>query len=520
MPPKIKYLLPSIAHSLFVIVFLHLSLNIGSNLLVDCDTGFHIKAGEYILETRSIPKYDPFSLFSPPMPWPTHEWLSDVIMASIAKISGLSGVVLFFIFMISITYSILFRVLRSNKGNIIVDIILIVFVLVTSQMHWLARPHMFTLVFLIAWYYILDSFQNDRNNFLYLLPPIMLLWINLHGGFILGFITIIVYLIYNIMKSYLSEGTEKEIHTRKVKYFFLATMASAIVSLVNPKGFHTLLFPFDVVSNRLIMDNYGEFLSPNFHYDPFTPFRYFLLLMIACFGIFKVKLNFIELALVLIFVNMSLFSARYIPLFAMTVAPILSKHVNIMLNQTNNKVINMVVNKAKVQESIDGSARGYVWPVVAIFIVIILAASNRINFKFDEKIKPVTAVKFLKKEHFPGNMFNNDEFGDYIIYSAYPRYKVFFDSRADIYGNEKLQDYLNVINMKPGWEKIFDKYNINWIIYNTDSALSQYLALKKDWKLVYADNVANIYIKNIRENEYLINKYGNEKSLMMEKDLK
>ncbi len=510
MPSKIKYILPSIAQSLFVIVFLHLSFNVGRNLLADCDTGFHIKAGEYMIQTRSIPKHDPFSLFSPPMPWPTHEWLSDVVMASIAKMSGLSGVVIFFIFMISVAYSLLFKVLRANKGNIIIDIILIVLVLITSQMHWMARPHMFTILFLIAWYYVLESFQNDWNNFLYLLPPIMLLWVNLHGGFILGFITIIVYLLYNSMKSYLSEGSEKEIHTRKVKYFFLATMASAIVSLVNPKGFHTLLFPFDVVSNRLIMDNYSEFLSPNFHYGPVTPFRYFLLLMIACFGIFKEKLNIIELALVLIFTNMSLFSARYIPLFAMIVAPILSKHGNIMLNQTNNKVTDLIVKKAKVQESIDESARGYVWPVVAILVVVGFAAGNRINFKFDEKIKPVAAVEFIKKEHFPGNMYNNDEFGDYIIYSAYPMYKVFFDGRADIYGNEKLQENLNVLNMRLGWEKIFEKYNINWVIYKTDSALSQCMVLKKDWKLVYLDNVASIYIKNIQKNEYLIKKYGIE----------
>jgi len=517
MSSRIKYVLPSIAQSLFVILFLHLSFNVGHKLLADCDTGFHIKAGEYILETRSMPEHDPFSLYSPPMPWPTHEWLSDVIMASIDKIAGLSGVVIFFIFVISISYSFLFRVLRANKGNIYVDIVLMVLVLVTSQMHWLARPHMFTLLLLIVWYFVLDSFHHDRNNLLYLLPPIMLLWVNLHGGFILGFITIIIYLIYHLMKSCLSEGPEKQRHREKLKYLSLATMASLLVSLINPKGFHTLLFPFDVVSNRLIMDNYGEFLSPDFHSSPYVPFKYFLLLLIACFGLFKAKLNIIELALVLIFTNMALFSSRYIPLFAVIVAPILSRHGNTTLDQTRNRVTDLIVNRARVQQSIDESARGYVWPVVAIFIVVISAAGDRMKFEFDASVKPVTAVEFLKKEHFPGNMFNNDEFGDYIIYSAYPRYRVFFDSRADIYGNEKLADYLKVAKLSLGFEKIFDKYNINWIIYNTDSPLSQYLSLKKDWKLVYMDNVANIYIKNIRENEYLINKYGNEQSLMTEK---
>lgn len=519
MSPRIKYLLPSIAQSLFVIVFLHLSFNVGHNLLADCDTGFHIKAGEYMLETRSIPTHDPFSLFSPPLPWPTHEWLSDVIMASIDKIAGLSGVVIFFIFIISLSYSLLFRVLRANRGNILIDIVLIVIVLVTSQMHWLARPHIFTLLLFIVWYSVIEGFQNDRNNLLYVLPPIMLLWVNLHGGFILGFVTIIIYLIYNLMNSYLSDGLEKKRHQGKLKYLFLATMASVLVSLINPKGFHTLLFPLNVVSNSLIMDNYGEFLSPNFHYSPFVPFKIFLLLAIACFGLFKTKLTFVEVALVLIFTNMSLFSGRYIPYFAVIVAPVLSKHGSIMLNHAGNKVTDLIINRAKVQESIDDSARGYVWPIAAIVVVILFTASNRIDFEFDEKIKPVAALEFLKKEHLPGNMFNNDEFGDYIIYRSYPQYKVFFDSRADIYGNEKLRDYLDIANMKPGWEAIIDKYDINWVIFNSNSPLCQNLNLKKNWRLVYSDNVADIFMRNTQRNEYLINKYGDNRSLTIGKPL-
>jgi hypothetical protein len=363
----------------------------------------------------------------------------------------------------------------------------------------MARPHIFTLLLFMVWYYVIDSFQNDRNNFLYLLPLVMLFWINLHGGFILGFILIVIYITYNFEKLYISKNTDKELYKRKVKYLLFVTIASVLVSLANPKGFHTLLFPFEVVSNRLIMDNYGEFLSPNFHSAPFTPFRFFLLLMIAFLGAFRGKLNFTELAFILIFTNMTLLSARFIPLFTIIIAPILSKHGNIMLNNINNDFSNFIVNKARIHESIDRSARGYIWPIIAILVVVGLVSSNRIKYKFDEKIKPVDAVDFLKKEYIPGNMFNNDEFGDYIIYIAYPRYKVFFDGRADIYGNEKIQDYLNVVNMRLGWEKIMEKYNIDWIIYNSDSPLSQYLNLKKDWKLIYTDNVANIYIKNTKK---------------------
>jgi hypothetical protein len=138
---------------------------------------------------------------------------------------------------------------------------------------------------------------------------------------------------------------------------------------------------------------------------------------------------------------------------------------------------------------------------------MVVAAGDRANFRFDETVAPVAAVEFMKKERIPGNMLNNDEFGDYIIYRAYPRYKVFFDGRADIYGKEKLQDYLNVFNMNPGWEKVFEKYDINWVIWNVNTPLSQYLTIKKDWKLIYSDNVATIHVKNNQQNVQLIHKY-------------
>jgi hypothetical protein len=145
-----------------------------------------------------------------------------------------------------------------------------------------------------------------------------------------------------------------------------------------------------------------------------------------------------------------------------------------------------------------------------------LASIGTVEFKFDEKIKPVAAVEFLKKEKISGHMFNNDEFGDYIIYSAYPHYKVYIDGRLDMYGEKNVKEYRKVVNFEQGWEKILDKYNISWIIYDADSAISRFLFIHKDWKLIYADKVANIFVKNIAANQYLIDKYRTVKPVVIE----
>ncbi len=104
MNSKARYFLPSLGGTLFLAIFLTLSFNSGLPLLADGDTGFHIRVGDFILDTLSVPKHDIFSFLTPPLPWIAHEWLSEVAMALLHRAFGLTGVVLFFIFLISLTY--------------------------------------------------------------------------------------------------------------------------------------------------------------------------------------------------------------------------------------------------------------------------------------------------------------------------------------------------------------------------------------------------------------------------------
>src|SRR5210317_829607 len=125
-----------------------------------------------------------FSFLSPPIPWTAHEWLSEVMMAAINGIFGLTGIVIFFSILISFVYYFLFKILQSLKVNIIIATIVIILVIASSRMHWLARPHIFSMLLVLLWYFLLDAYQYDKKNILYLQIPLMLLWVNMHAGFI------------------------------------------------------------------------------------------------------------------------------------------------------------------------------------------------------------------------------------------------------------------------------------------------------------------------------------------------
>jgi hypothetical protein len=507
-----SFLLPSIADMLFLVIFLCLTFSIGNGLLRDTDTGYHIRAGEYILNTHTIPHHDIFSYITPPLPWTAHEWLSEVIMGFLHINFGLTGVVIFFALLLSCTYYFLFRMLRSEKGNFLLAVIIALLVVASSMLHWHARPHIFSIVLTLGWYYILDGFQNDRKNILYLLPLLMLFWVNLHGGFITGFVLLAVYMIGNLAGC--RDAGERAGAVRKLKLLGIITLVSLVACLINPFGYHILLFPFNVVGNRYLMDHVQEFISPNFHDT--MPFKYMLLLLITFLGVSARKLSLIELLLILIFLNMSLFSVRYIPLFAIIAAPILVRYGNSLLEKLKVWPKSFLETRGERFAALDSASRWHLWPVVGLVVVVFLAASGQLVRKFDPKLRPTAAVEFLKKEPIKGNMFNNDQFGSYIIYSAWPQYKVFFDGRSDMYGVKRMKEYFNVLAFKPGWEKIIDKYHISWIIYNADSELCRYLLLRPDWKLIYADKVANIFVKNVPENQYLIERYKDVKPISPE----
>jgi hypothetical protein len=291
----------------------------------------------------------------------------------------------------------------------------------------------------------------------------------------------------------------------------MAAIFCLLACLVNPRGYHILLFPFNVVSNKYLMDHVQEFIAPNFH-EPLVA-KYLLFLLIGLLALSRRRLNAVEVLLIIVFLNMALFSIRHVPLFALIIAPIIVRQGEAVFGACTGRFASFARKKGEGIAEIDASSHGVTWPTAGVMIVLIFAVTGRIHFGFDPKIKPVAAVEFLNREPIPGKMFNNDQIGGYIIYAANRNYKVFFDGRSDMYGIARMKEYNSISGFEPGWEKIVEKYRITWIIFDAKSSLSRYLLENTCWRLIYADKVANIFVKNIPEYDYLINRYRDVKPL-------
>jgi hypothetical protein len=499
-------ILPSIGNMVFVSLLFVLAVSSAQGLLGDGDTAYHIRTGEVILQTLQVPTHDPYSLHSPPLPWTAHEWLSEVIMATLFRAFGLTGVVIFFAVLLSLTHWLLFQSLRLRFNDIFLCVVITLVATASSSIHWLARPHAFSLLFAVIWCHCLDQFQRTNRNALLYLPLLMVIWVNLHGGFMIGLLLLIVYLAGNVFYVLVSSRGRANNHTRKAKILFVVLLGSLGACLLNPFGIDILWFPIRVAADRFIADQVIEFLSPNFHEA--LPFKYMLLATIGALALSRSALNLIEATLLLLLCYMALYSARHISIFAIVVAPILLKSLQDVLFQIPERFLHFYRERIDNLIRIDRNVNGYLWPIVSTATIFVLAATGAINYRFSDKKFPVAAVDFLKSEAITGNMFNSDEFGDYIIFAAWPKYRVFMDGRSDMYGEKFGRDYLRAAHGLPGWNEVFEKYVISWVIFDTKSPLTAALQEHRDWQPIYSDAIATIFVRRIPAHSALLQKYA------------
>jgi hypothetical protein len=181
----LRQLLPSISDFVWLmpILFLFGRMNGAPTLLGDGDTGWHIRTGEWILANGRVPSQDLFSFTKPDQSWYAWEWLSDVLMGLLHQVGGMQAVLLGAITLISLTYALLYRLVRRKSGSVLLAFALTAIAAAGSSIHWLARPHLFTMLFLVIFYSILEE---PRMRLLFVLPVIAVVWTNLHGGFLAG----------------------------------------------------------------------------------------------------------------------------------------------------------------------------------------------------------------------------------------------------------------------------------------------------------------------------------------------
>jgi hypothetical protein len=506
-PAWIRVVMPSGADLIFVallsaLVFTPLSMR----LLGDAGIGWHIRTGQQILATHAIPPVDLFSSTMSGKPWFAWEWLYDLVVGQLEATLGLNGVVWLTAVVIAAVFAWTFRLLIARGTNVLVALALVLLAVAGSMIHFLARPHVVSWLFTLAWFWILDSSERDGfdgrggrgRRWIRALPLLMLVWVNVHGGFLVGFVLLGIFLLgaawtwFKTSNNRIEEMRLKIAAGKRIRNLTGVGLLCVAASLVNPYGWKLYAHIYRYLSNGFLMDHIDEFQSPNFHRIAQKCFLLLLLFTIAVLAIRGRGLRMSQGLTILFAVYAGLYASRSIPvsslLLVMVVGPLVPARFTAGFSQR--------------MAAIEVGMRGHLWPVLALVGTLTIAANGgRVGSRvwmdahFDAQRMPVDAVNYLEKNEVVGPVFSPDSWGGYLIYRLYPKLRVVVDDRHDLYGEEFFKSYLKMVRGERGWQEFLLTHQSSCLLLPKDAALANLVALSKGWKQIYADDVAVAFVR-------------------------
>jgi hypothetical protein len=513
-----------------IILFLSVFYSFASFSLFDSDFWWHVSTGRYIVTNSSLPDYDPFSFTSAldenKNLHPQREnfilkqyWLSQIIFYLLYKNAGAMGIILLRALLLTLTLIIVLWRLRRWSVSLPICFIFLSFLFTIILRSIGERPVLFTILFTALTFFIIEDFKEKKDRRILLLPPLMLLWSNLHGGFILGVVVIIVFM--------LGEGIKiifkKNVYTRgEIILFYTATIAALGFSFLNPTGWDALIISLSS-KYQPFTEGIQEYQSPilYFRYKVY-PLLYGYVILALIFPLIlilrnkRVDLTHIVLLSGLLF--MSLSASRFIIYYSTIAVMVLGREVDSVLNGLLSGRISEKIN-SKLSSAL----------IVACLVSSILFAVGIFNpeyFRFgiaSGYSVPEKAADFMASNSLRGNIFNDYGYGGYLTWRFYPLKKTFIDTRA--LNLTVMAEYAWITDaveslagkkLAPGkiplWERLLEHYDVNLILLGPIDVQGKIpriifeLTESNKWVPVYCDPISVIFIKNIDQNRQIISR--------------
>ena len=494
MMQRIRSFIPRMEYVLLAVLFWGICA-MGPKLLnFDGDLPRHLLVGRLIRETRSAPLTDTFSFRTVGFPSFPHEWLSQVILSVANDLLGLSGVVILTALIVTAAWAIVYREANRRTDNLFITLIVTAIGIGVSMIHVLPRPHIFTYLFTALWIVILERIYQDKPRLWWLLPLVMLLWVNMHGMFILGIIIGGIYL----AGSFFDNPSRAWFMQATTRSMLLGGITSLFTTFLSPSGIKIWGAIASLGSNAYITSRIPEYQSANFHLPETWPFLLLLALTIIGLGRSQNKIAWRYVLLAASFAVIAIYTSRMLPLFAIVAVPITASALGEWVNSEfpTSRFRTMEKNIGQI----NASSNGAIWLAVILITVILIFrsgktmdAQNKGNV-FDEGFFPVQAVNWLNTHPQQGHMFNEFDWGGYLLLKLVPPQQIFMDGHTHIYGEALTREYETVITLGNDWQKILDKYQVQWAIVRMNSPIAHALE-DIHWKILYQDNTTIILHK-------------------------
>jgi hypothetical protein len=459
----------------------------------DPDLWWHLRTGQWIVETGHVPHSDPFSFTRAGHSWVSHEWLSEVVFYELWKHGGAAALIVFSAIVTTAGFMLLYLRCPGTRPWAVAAT---VFGALASAPCWGVRPQMFTftLAGLLLW--LLETGEH-QPKLLFWIPPLFLLWLNLHAGFALGPALLLAYGIGLLLETAFGDTPWQQTRPMVLRVALLLLACLALVPL-NPSGAQLYRYPFDTLRSSTMRSFIVEWFSPDFHQWLYRPFLLVWLLVLTVLATSRSRPRGRVIVPLLLTAFAALDAVRHIPIFILVAIPVIAAALPLA---SASSVLQQAVSQRRLQTSrLRPFFMAAVVLLMAAFAVVKWVSLARNQDAREEQQFPQKAVAFLRTGDYPQRVFVYYDWGGYAIWKLYPEYRVFVDGRADLYGNEirendLLRQFEVATHLRTDWRDVLDRWNVEAVLLPPSCALAQALLLDPGWHTAFTDGKAIILLR-------------------------
>jgi hypothetical protein len=481
------WLRPTLADLLLALVLM-LSFAAGgagwSRLLIDGDAGLHLRVGEHILDTGAVPHVDPFSFTKPGQTWYAFEWGAETLAALAYRAWGWKGVLLGAGISLGAAFGVMFLHACARGANAGIALLFTLAAVNIINLHFYARPHLFTLLLLAVSLWLVDAHRRSPGSgWIWALVPLAAVWANLHGGFFVFF----------VLWTLSFAGQPRALLRRQLPVY----AAAALATLANPYGWHLHAHILEILRAKWILDLVSEFQSPQFRNESLYLFMAFLFLGLAFSERLIRRGSYADLLSIWFLGYTALTSVRHATIYALAATPILAREASLLwedLVRGRSARTNLGAAREFLR-GFDLSPRTVTPWSAALLVWLAAAPSQTWPRDFPAELFPVQLATQHGELLSNSRLFATDQWNDYLVYRNYPRQRVFFDSRHNYYGEQLFGDYLAVLNAGPRAASILDRERVNAILAKRNSPLAAWAAQQPGWRLLDQTAKESLYVR-------------------------
>ncbi len=475
--------------------------------ITEHDYWWHLSTGKYILAHRAIPHMDVFS-YTATRPWIAHYWLADVVGYALYRVVATPGMIVLNALAITFSFWVVLRIARAAFAAPLIAESVTLLAVYASRSRFYVRPETFSFLLMALYLALYYRWKRSGGKWqLLVFPFLQLLWINLYGGgSVIGLLLLACFSAGEVLNLLLPLGRETRKKRGEVFGLLLSALAAFGLSFINPNTYHTVfyfLMSRDPIFRHIVEWRHMELKELLGIHG----------LLLGLGGILLIRFagstDFVELSLFAVFAALSVDAPRSLPFFAIVSVPIIASRARRILEswrERGHDVGRILCERWLQCIFVLGVVVFSFWYLVKD--IGKFQSDYIFGFGVNMKLVPVESVDFIEENGVQGPIFNSYGIGGYLIWRLYPQMKVFVDGRVEMYGTDFLKTYM--LYWQPEvWEGYVKKYGINAAVIDREpNYTTQYLDESGQWTLVFFDDRAMVYLRNVPQNAALIGKYG------------